>query len=104
MKYCWRASTCFLFGNFCQKTVKPRVTGEATVELPLDLNTCYLEDENRSSCESNQSSKKFIRRTKLWPIERLVVATAALLQSEGKDCSQRAFIDPKVHDLVYFYN
>lgn len=56
MKYCGTDS--FLFGNFCLKTVKHRVTDEASMELPPSLRICYLKYENKSSCESNQSSVK----------------------------------------------
>lgn len=55
MKYCM-TDICFLFKNFCLKTVKHRVTDEASMELPLDLNTCSLEYENKSSYEGDKSS------------------------------------------------
>lgn len=77
MKY-RMTGTCFLFGNFCLKTVKHRVTDEASMELPLHLDTSYLEYENNSSCENNKSSIKCIRGPKMWPTECSVVATAAL--------------------------
>lgn len=67
--------------------------------LPPDLNTCYLEYENKSSCESNQSAIKCIRRAKIWPTDHLVVATAALLKRvREKIFFSRLFIDAKFHN------
>lgn len=72
------AGTCFLFGDFYLKTVKHRVTDEASMQCLLDLNTCYQEDENKKSCEDNKSSIKCIRRSKTWPAEHSAVAAAPL--------------------------
>lgn len=102
MKYC-TTDTCFLFRNFHLKTVKHRMTDEASVELPLDLNTCYLEYENKSSCESNKSSMKCIRRSKMWPTELSCSYSCPVIKSEGKDCFQQAFIDAKSYNPENFH-
>lgn len=65
MKYCM-TDTCFLFRDSCLKTVKHSLINEASVELPLALDTCYLEYENENPCESNGSSLKCISWFKMW--------------------------------------
>jgi len=77
--------TCFLFRNFHLKTVKHTVTDDASVELPLNLHTCYLKCENKSSCESHKSSIKCLQSGCSYG--------SPVVKSDRKDCFQLAFID-----------
>lgn len=102
MKYCGTDSTGFLFGNFCLKTVKHRVTDGASMKLPPGLSTCYLEYENKVLVKATSHLSSASEGPNMAYRVLCCSYSCPLVKSEENDCFQQAFIDATFHNSALF--